>query len=211
MKLVHVKENRDPELATKSDIEHLSNIMPDEVRVIEFNLNRPTITLGKSQNLKVDSDYDIRRKYTQGTAVYAYDSELILTICVGESVFNTNATSLVQNYFISKFNEVLNDLGILSSVTGSGSRHSIRPEQCFNAYTKNEIIINNKKIVGCSFIKDGSRYLGHMILYIDPSYRELDEFIEINNDEVLPISLHELGIDVDKSSIVKQFLEKLNE
>ena len=97
MKLNVIREIREPQEAFKMDEFHINKCKNDEVRLILFTLSKPTIALGKNQNSKVlkECHFKIIKKYTNGTAVYFYNTEIIISIIIGKDVFNNNSSFFV--------------------------------------------------------------------------------------------------------------------
>jgi len=214
-------EIRVPEDATNQDLWHLKHCKDNEVRIVFFNLNQKTIALGKQQHDKcldinslIDNKVKVIRKHTRGTAVLFSGNEIIISVIFGRNTLVSNVPSVNQKNFMNIINDILvNDYLLDTEICDKGSRHEYLPAGCFNALTKNEIGYMGKKLVGGSFTKTNEKLFGHIMLYLDDSYKEFQEYIKCkNNDTVFPISLRELNVTTNINDF-KQLLEKrlLNE
>ena len=208
-------ELRFPLTAHLNDKYMVTHTKVNELNISNIVFSKPTIALGNKQTDKCITNsynYAVIRKETNGTAVFMYDSELVLSIAIGCDVFSTPVVSKVQNWFINKILTTLTKLGVKGAeVTTKASRLEYMPSKCFSAYTKDEIIIGARKLVGCTFKKENNVFFGHCMVYMNNSYQNLYKCLVDEVEVIKPISLLDLGIIVNKNDIINILKRELDE
>jgi len=208
--IITLFEERHASIATKYDEFHAATCADNEVRIVFFRINKPTIAIGKQQNLNIaDTSIEVIRKLTKGTAVIFTGKEISFTVICGKDTMNSTVPSVKHREFMTLINDILNTNYTKSTVlVDTGSRHGYLPYGCFNALTKNEISYNGRKLVGSSFTRVEDKLVGHVMMYMEPSYEELYKYLPSEAEHtVKPISLQEINV----YTTVKEFMQLFKE
>jgi len=209
---VFVSEVRAPSVASEVDGIHMGLCGANGVRVVDFLMKYPAVAVGKQQSIKyVREGLPVIRKVTNGTAVIFMGTELSLSISVGVNTLkDVKTTTGVRKWFTQQMANTLYSLyGISCDVVDIGSRHPYKPAGCFNALTKGEIAYKGRKLLGVSFTRYGKVIFGHMMLYMDPKYHHLYEYVDRVDGEVDPIAIREIVPEACRKVILQEFQERI--
>jgi lipoate-protein ligase A len=201
-------EKRKANQATEYDIRHLND---KRNKIIFFNTDKPMLAIGREQskkNIKVEEckkdGVEIVNKITNGTAVLVNDTETIATIMFNKELVREKYRSTTRIFAtVNKvINMSLNNLGIDSYMAKKSSKHQYKPVGCFNAIVKNDILYNDRKLVGTAFTEYNDMYIGHMLIYMDKTYDNACKYFNCcEKEKVPPISIKEIKECISKEML----------
>lgn len=183
---------------------------------------RPTVSLGYSQNIQkvVDVDYcrrkgiDIVRRMTGGKLVLHYKEA---TYSVASSDIHTFGSSLADSYRLISLGLMrgLEKMGLEPYLAGRPPDSYARGNlPCFSFPARNEIEVRGKKIVGSAQKRSGSKFIQHGSIPLegDEGFLESVSFLKGDKGKLRIISLSEaLGRPVDFQSAVERLISGMAE
>ena len=102
------------------------------------------------------------RRITGGRAVMQGDDLFIAFTANKKSPFFSGSISKITNKFADLMVKLLNEFGVKASVSRRGklsNDESVNNFHCFNSLNRNEILVDNKKIIGIALKKNDDSFL----------------------------------------------------
>lgn len=153
----------------------------------------PTITLGCMQNEKTlcekntlkNDGISVIKRFTGGRAVLHWDDLTYSFIFSQNHTFLGTSINSTYDIISTALSGALKSLGIKPlkhsfSSSGEASRSQIKLP-CFLSPNKNEIIINNKKLIGSAQKRGNKSVLQHGSVPLNGNFRKITDYLYLNS------------------------------